>query len=99
MLFFAWCAVLAMLLVYGIAAGSEAAAWGALVWLGFGIVERMSGLRRQFRPGTATEEQRRRIVDLCRERGREPPANLDTMSGFEAKGHISAMTDKKWVDL
>ena len=99
MLFFAWCSVLIVLLFYWIAAGSDAAAWGALVWLGFGIVERMSGFRHQFRPGTATEEQRRRIVDLCNELGRVPPANLDTMSDFEAKGHISAMTDKKWVDL
>ena len=99
MLLFAWCTVLTILLVYWIAERSEAAAWGALVWLGFGMVERMSGFRHQFRPGTATEEQRRRIVDLCNELGRERPANLDTMSGFEAKGHISAMTDKKWVDL
>ena len=89
-MFFAWCAVLTILLVYWIAKGREVAAWGALVWLGFGMVERMSDLRHQFRPGTATEEQRRRIVDLRNELGREPPANLDTMNGFKAKGSPSA---------
>ena len=105
LLFLGWCAILVGLLFCWIVWRSEIAAWGALAWVGYGTwrllnsrseaeSERDREFQRQFNPGTVTEKQLRYIQILCREHGKDLPANLEEMSAFEAKGLISELTGK-----
>lgn len=105
LLFLSWCAILVGLLFCWIVWRSEIAAWCALAWVGYGTwmllnsrseaeSERDREYQRQFYPGSATEKQLRYIQALCREHGKNLPANLEELSAFEAKGLISELTDK-----